>query len=189
MKSFRLLILVLVTAVTILFQTAVFAVEPGQSLPILDIKAGGEISVSDNNIVKNPWSSKSFEGNGKVQLVQYIAANRGAVRQNKAFTDSMLEKQFSSEKLDTTIIVHLADTMAFAKGIVENKIAKNKVKHHAVNFVIDDDGLGLQRWGMKHKSFAIIVLDASGKVLFAKDGPLSELEIESTIRLIENQMT
>ena len=42
---------------------------------------------------------------------------------------------------------------------------------------------------MKNKSYAIIVLDASGKVLFVKDGPLSEIEIESTIELIENQMT
>jgi YtfJ family uncharacterized protein len=189
MKSVRLLILVLVASFALLFHSVAIAVEHGQSLPILDIHAGGEVSVTDNNVTKNPWSSKSFESKGKVQLVQYIAANQGAVRQNKAFTKSMLERQFSSEQLDTTIIVHLADTMAIAKGIVENKIAKNKVKHQAVNFVIDDHGVGLQRWGMKHKSFAIIVLDADGKVLFAKDGPLSELEIESTIKLIENQMS
>jgi len=42
---------------------------------------------------------------------------------------------------------------------------------------------------MKHKSNAVIVLDASGKVLFAKDGPLSQTEIESTIKLIENQIS
>ena len=188
MKSVRLLILVLVVSLAMLFQSVACAVEPGQSLPVLDIQAGGEISVSDNNIVKTPWSSKSFEGNGKVQLVQYLAADKGAVRQNKAFTDTLLHKNFSSEKLDTTIIVHLADTMAIAKGFVENKVAKNKVKHQAVSFVMDDDGLGLRAWGMKNKSFAIIVLDANGKVLFAKDGPLSETEITSTIRLIEKHM-
>ena len=42
---------------------------------------------------------------------------------------------------------------------------------------------------MKNKSYAIIILDANGKVLFARDGPLSELEIESTISLIEKQMS
>jgi YtfJ family uncharacterized protein len=164
------------------------SLQAGQSLPVLDIREGGEVTLSDSDIVKTPWSSKSFDSRGKVQLVQYVAANRGAVRQNKAFTDSLIEKQFSSEQLDTTVIVHFADTMSLLKGIVVNRIAKNKAKHETIHFVIDDDSLGLQRWGMKNKSFAIIVLDESGKVLFAKDGPLSELEVESTIELIESQM-
>jgi len=165
------------------------SLEHGQSLPVLDIHVGGEISVNDNNIVKEPWSSKSFESKGKVQLVQYVSANRGAARQNKPFTDTLIEKHFSSEQLATTVIVNMADTMSLVKGIVVNKIAKNKVKHQTIDFVIDDNGVGLQRWGMKHKSYAIIVLDSSGKVLFAKDGPLSETEIEHTIKLIESQMS
>jgi YtfJ family uncharacterized protein len=164
------------------------SLKQGQALPVLDIEAGGEISVSEDKIVQKPWSSKSFESKGKVHVVQYVAASRSAVRQNKPFTDALLEKQISSEKLDATIIVNMADTMAFAKGYVANKLAKNKIKRQAVNFVIDDNGVGLQRWGMKHESFAIIVLDASGKVLFAKDGPLSENEIEYAIKLIENQI-
>jgi YtfJ family uncharacterized protein len=165
------------------------SLETGSSLPVLDIHVGGEVSVSENNIVKVPWSSKSFESNGKVQLVQYIAANKGAARQNKPFTDMLKEKHYSSEQLTTTVIVNMADTMGLVKGIVVKKIAKNKVKHESINFVIDDNGVGLQRWGMKHKSYAVIVLDADGKVLFAKDGPLSETEIESTIKLIETHIS
>ena len=112
------------------------SLEPGQSLPVLDIHVGGEISISDDNIVKKPWSSKSFESKGKVQLVQYVAVNRGAARQNKPFTDTLIEKQFTSEQLSTTVIVQMADTMRFVK-----------------------------------------------------DGPLSEIEIESTITLIEKRMS
>ena len=165
------------------------SLQHGRSLPVLDINVGGEISVNDNKIVKEPWSSKSFESNGKVQLVQYIAANPGAARQNKPFTDTLIEKHFSSEQLSTTVIVNLADTISLLKGIVVKKIAKNKVKHQTINFIIDDNGVGLQRWGMKNKSYAVIVLDASGKVLFIKDGPLSEIEIENTIKLIETHMS
>jgi YtfJ family uncharacterized protein len=165
------------------------SLEPGQFLPVLDILAGGEIAISDDNIVKRPWSSKSFESKGKVQLVLYVAANRGAVRQNKPLTDTLSEKQFSSEQLGTTVIVQMVDTMRFLKGVVVKNVAKNKVKHQTIDFVVDDNGVGLQRWGMKHKSNAVIVLDASGKVLFAKDGPLSVIEIERTIKLIEEQMS
>lgn len=161
----------------------------GQSLPFLDIQVGGEISVSNNDVVKIAWNSKSFESNGKVQLVHYVAATPVAVRQNKAFNDSLIERKFSSDQLETTVIVHLADTLSLFKGIVVKRMAKNKAKHEKIHFVIDDHSLGLQRWGMKNKSSAIIILDAHGNILFAKDGPLSENEIESTIALIENQMT
>lgn len=161
----------------------------GQSLPFLDIQVGGEISVSNDDVVKRPWNSKSFETKGKVQLVQYVAAIPGVARQNKAFNDQLIARKFSSKHLETTVIVHFADTISLFHGVVVNRVVKNKIKHEKINFVIDDNGVGLQRWGMKNKSSAIIVLDASGKVLFAKDGPLSEHEIESTIALIENQMS
>ena len=161
----------------------------GQSMPFLNIQVGGEITVSNDDVFKKPWNSRSFETSGKVQLIQYMAANTGAVLQNKAFNDSLKEKKFSSTHLDTTVIVHFADTMSLLKGIVVNRVAKNKAMHEKINFVIDDNGVGLQRWGMKNKSSAIIVLDANGKILFVKDGPLSEYEIESTIALIENQMS
>jgi YtfJ family uncharacterized protein len=199
MKSIHLPNSIFVALFTMLFQTAVFAVDletqddsslaRGHSLPLLDIEAGGEIFVSDDKVIKTPWSSTSFEKGDKVQLVQYIAANRGAIRQNQHFTDALIERKFSSKELNTTVIVNMADTMSLFKGIVFNRLAKNKVKHESINFVVDDQGVGLQRWGMKNKSFAIIILDAGGKVLFAKDGPLSDSEVESTLRLIEEQMS
>lgn len=200
MKSTRLPYLARVAIVTILFQSTAFAIErpaagldgtdshsleTGQSLPLLDIREGGEIYLGENTIVEMPWSSKSFESNGKVQFVQYVAANRGAVSQNKMFTDALKKKQYSSEELETTIIVHMADTIFLAKGLVLKKMASKKAAYQSINFVIDDMGVGLERWGMKNKSSAVIVLDASGKVLFAKDGPLSETEVENAIKLID----
>ena len=202
MKPVRVPSITLVASVLMLFQSSVFAVEQretgvvetqpglmlGQSLPVLDIQAGGEIQVNDKDIIKRPWSSKCFDSKGKVQLVQYIAANFGVRGQNKTFTDTLVKKRFTSEQLSTTVIVNMADTMELAKDMVVKKVAKNKARHQTIDFVIDDHGVGLQRWGMKNKSYAVIVLDADGKILFAKDGPLSEFEIESTIELIENQM-
>lgn len=202
MKSVRLASFALVASAAMLFQSSVFASEqretgivethpglmPGQSLPVLDIQVGGEIHVSDKDIIKRPWNSRCFDGKGKVQLVQYVAANFGVRGQNKSFNDTLVKKRFTSEQLSTTIIVNMADTMELAKGMVVKKLAKNKAKHQSIDFIIDDNGVGLERWGMKNKSFAVIVLDTDGKVLFAKDGPLSEHEIESAIELIENQV-
>jgi YtfJ family uncharacterized protein len=165
------------------------SLQPGHSLPALDIRSGGEIFVSDGEIVSKPWSSKNFDNKGKIQIVQYVAASRSAARQNKSFNDLLKKKQFSSEELDTTVIVHMADTMPFFKSFVVNRMAKNKARYETINFVVDDEGVGLQRWGMKNKSYAIIVLDAEGKILFAKDGPLSEIEVKSAIELIENQIS
>jgi hypothetical protein len=203
MKSTLLPYLARVAIVAILFQSAVFAVEQpipglngkvghsletGQSLPLLDIWEGGEIYIGEHNIVEKPWSSKSLDSKGRVQFVQYVAANRDAVSQNKMFTDALKKKQYSSEELETTIIVHMADTMSLAKRFVVKKMARKKAAFQSINFVIDDKGVGLERWGMKNKSCAVIVLDASGKVLFAKDGPLSETEVENAIKLIDQHM-
>ena len=203
MKYFRSLVMVLVASFAMLSQTVAFAVnnrDPavsetqtdlkyGYTLPVLHIRAGGEIHVSDNNLIKRPWSSSCLHDKGKVQVVQYIAANLGVRKQNKAFNESLIEKRFTSEQMSTTIIVNMADTMEMAKGMVMKKLAKSKVEHHTIDFVIDDQGVGLQRWGMKNKSSAVIVLDEYGRVLFAKDGPLSDIEIEATIRLIEAHMS
>lgn len=128
MKSAYLSFVVLILFLVIFPQSTGFAdvigkenrtLEPGQNLPVLNIQ-GGEISVGDSGIVRKPWNSESLERKGKVQVVQYVAANRSAVRQSKPFA-------------------------------------------------------------------RLIVLDSSGKVLFAKNGPLTEIEIENAIRLIENQ--
>lgn len=160
----------------------------GQVLPVLEIREGGEIQLREDRVVQQPWSSESFEGNGKVQLVQYVAATRGVIRKNKPFTQALLARDYSPDELDTTIIVHLADTISFARGVVVKRMADEKAKRQAIDFVVDNEGLGLQRWGMKHKSCATILLDPSGKVVFAKDGPLSGKEIEFTIKLLERQI-
>ena len=182
-----------IALITLLSQTALFAGDAslgaGQPLPSLDIEAGGEISVSNNNISVRPWSSKSFETTGKVQVVHYVAANRKVARQNKPFSQAIDEKQFSTQKLGKTVIVHMADTLSLARTLVVNKLADRKSTQHETNFVIDDNGLGLERWGMKRGSYAIIVLDGNGNLLFAKDGPLSDIEIRQTIKLIEGHMT
>lgn len=75
-----------------------------------------------------------------------------------------------------------------SRAIVKNKLEKSKVKHETISFVMDEQGLGLERWGMAKQSSAVFVLDAGGKILFAKDGPLSQVEIEDTIKLIEEQI-
>ena len=76
MKSARLSYLAHVVTFAMLFQTVANAaqsthagvngkedclLETGQSLPVLDIQSGGEISVSDNSVTEKPWSSRSFE--------------------------------------------------------------------------------------------------------------------------------
>lgn len=203
MKSARLPTLAILASVAMSVQQTVFAIDyrdpaiveshtalkPGYVLPELHIQAGGEIQVSDDDIIKRPWSSSCFDNKGKVQVVQYIAANFGVRKQNKAFNDSLVKKRFTSEQMSTTIIVNMVDTMEMAKGMVMKKLAKSKAEHQTIDFVIDDQGVGIQRWGMKNKSSAVIVLDEHGRVLFAKDGPLSDIEIESAIRLIEAHMS
>jgi len=170
-----------------------WALDVGKTLPVIDITAGGMLANASKQDTKyttqRAWSSKSLEGRGKLQIVQYLAANLGVDRQNKPFTDALYQKNFSTDKQDTTVILHLADTIPFARDIVRNLIAKNKAKHQEVDFVIDEAAVGLQSWGMKHNSFAVIILDEQGKILFAKDGPLDSTEVSQVIQLIEKHVS
>jgi len=192
MKLSKMLYPAGIALITLLSQTALYAeygsLGAGQPLPYLDIEAGGEISVRNNKISVSPWNSKSFDATGKVQIVHYVAANRSVARQNKPFSEAVDEKKFSTEKLGKTVIVHMADTLSLARVLVVNTLADRKSIHNEINFIIDDNGLGLERWGMKRGSYAIIVLDGTGNIMFAKDGPLSEIEIQHAIELIERQM-
>ena len=162
--------------------------QTGEALPVLDIDAGGEISIAEDNVMKRPWSSSSFENKGKVQLVQYIAANRGAMRENKPFNDSLIARRYNSQQMSMTVIVNMSDTLSLFKGFVLNKIAKSKIKHQSISFVLDNQGLGLERWGVKKKSCATIILDGDGKILFAKNGPLTKTEIKQALDLIDGQI-
>jgi len=196
MKLSRLMYLACAAAIALLSQPALSAggndsgsLSMGEHLPYLGFDTGGEISVSNNDISMMPWNSKSLEKTGKVQLVHYVPANRRVALQNQPFSEAVIERQFSTQRVNKTVIVHMADTMSLLRGLVVTKLADRKSLNQEVRFVIDDDGAGLSRWGIKNKSHAIIILDGNGKLLFVKDGALSEAEIEQTIEMIERQVT
>ncbi len=54
--------------------------------------------------------------------------------------------------------------------------------------VLDKQGLAQTTWDLELKSSAIILLDPSGKVLFMKDGELSQAEIDQVITLINENL-
>ena len=126
MKLSKLLYPAGIVLITLLAQSALYAeygsLGTGQPLPYLDIEAGGEISVRNNKISVSPWNSKSFEATGKVQIVHYVAANRNVARQNKPFSRAVDEKLFSNQKMDKTVIVHMADTLSLARTLVVNTL-------------------------------------------------------------------
>ena len=52
----------------------------------------------------------------------------------------------------------------------------------------DSEGIARQAWGLRKKSSTVIILDAEGKVIFFKDGKLSQREIEKAVALIEKEL-
>lgn len=54
--------------------------------------------------------------------------------------------------------------------------------------VLDENGLVANTWGLKEESSAIIVQDKQGKVLFVKEGALTQDEITQVIGLIKQNI-
>ena len=51
-------------------------------------------------------------------------------------------------------------------------------------FIVDSNGLVRKAWQLDEKSSAIVVLDKSGRVQWAKDGALTQQEVQQVIDLL-----
>jgi hypothetical protein len=55
--------------------------------------------------------------------------------------------------------------------------------------VLDSNGRVRQQWDLASESSAIILLDKAGKVLFVKEGALSQADISQVMGLIRSQLS
>ena len=54
--------------------------------------------------------------------------------------------------------------------------------------VLDEDGVLAKSWDLVEESSAIIVQDKQGKILFVKEGALTQEEIQQVLTLIEQNL-
>ena len=146
----------------------------------------GEIlyRAADNNLLYQPWSSTSLTG--QVHVIYHLAARHGADEINEKFIQALENLPPRSYRL--VVILNIDDVFTggsyFARKTFEQNARENA---GSVTFVLDDSSHIKQAWCLKPQSSTILVLDANGYIMKAKDGALHETEIQDYTQQILQQ--
>lgn len=158
------------------------ALSPGESLPPLRIETPGELRIEGDRIAFAPWDTGVLSG--KLQIVQYLAARKSSQDLNRPFTDRLKASGIPLERYHLTTIVNLDDALFGTRGFVMSELEDNKRRYFRSTIVADEAGAGRTAWGLAEKSSAVLVLDGSGRLLFVREGPMTEEEIERVLALV-----
>ncbi|WP_427978907.1 YtfJ family protein [Agarivorans sp.] len=161
-------------------------IQPGQPLPQVEIRQAGELELNNNEITYQPWSSQELSG--KVRLIHAIAGRSSAKKLNAPMIEAVKQAKFAEQSYQTVTVVNLNDAMFGTSGLVKSKLKKNKQQFPHASFVLDEAGALFEQWQLKSKSSAIILVDAKGKVIFAKEGELQADEIKQVLALIKENI-
>jgi YtfJ family uncharacterized protein len=155
----------------------------GKTIPSVNLEQSGELIISGDHLSYMPWSSEQLKG--KVHLMQIMAGRSNAKAVNAPMIEAIKAAHLDPARYQTVTLVNLNDTIWGTRSIVRSKVESNKKDFPNAGFVLDDDGQAFKLWRLEQKSSAIVLVDASGKVLFAKEGALTPEDINRVITEIK----
>ncbi|MBA5764541.1 YtfJ family protein [Vibrio sp. 404] len=158
----------------------------GQPAPSVDVASHGEIVVKDNDTVYQAWSSNDMLG--KVRVVQAIAGRSSSKEMNAPLMAAITASQFPSDSYQTTTIINQDDAIWGTGSFVKSSAQDSKIDFPWSSMVLDEDGAVASAWDLQTESSAIIVQDKQGKVLFVKEGSLSESDVKQVLELIAKNL-
>lgn len=161
----------------------------GQAPPEVSLTEFGKLNLEGEQISYVPWNSRELRG--KVFTIYHLAGTRSAASLNDAFIDRLLEEQFDllpGNPHQTFNIINLDDAMFGTSGIVQRTVEDRKRKYIVPGFALDKEGVIRKAWGLAPDSSAVIILNQAGKVVFFKDGQLSQAEIDQAIQVIKKNL-
>ncbi|MDY0131535.1 MAG: YtfJ family protein [Desulforegulaceae bacterium] len=177
-------------------------IKVGTRLPQVKIEDKGiftfdyEIQNKKMTIKKNsqinyrPWSLAELEG--KVSTIYHLAARTGIDEINKDYIDALIEADFPANLPDspykTTTILNMDDALWGTSKIAVSRFHKSQVEFPYAYYVVDGKGKALEKWGLKTKESAVIIIDKKGEVLFFKEGKLTPEEINLAILKIREAL-
>lgn len=167
-------------------QASATEITVGEAFPPLNIESRGELVIKGEEVEFTPWSSASMAGN--VVYFQYMAGRPSADKMNRHVNNALEESGIEDDNFISTVIVNLDDVTFGASGFAVKEMKKNKKKYPHTHLIADENGAGRISMGLQEESSAIGVIDKQGKVLFFKDGKLTESETAQVIELIRTSL-
>ncbi len=154
----------------------------GNAVPSVDVPEYGEIVIDKDSTAYVFWNTDKMLG--KVRVIQAIAGRSSSKEMNAPLMSAITAAKFSEDNYQTTTIINQDDAMWGTGSFVKSSAESSKEEFPWSSMVLDANGEVAKAWELKEESSAIIVQDKQGKVLFVKEGSLSDSEIKQVIELI-----
>ena len=154
----------------------------GQRVPAVGVADRGELILDNNEFSYKNWNSSQLPG--KVRVVQHIAGRTSAKEKNATLIEAIKAAKFPHDKYQTTTIVNTDDAIPGSGMFVRSSLESNKKLYPWSQFIVDSNGTVRSAWQLDEESSAIVVLDKEGRVAWAKDGALTQQEVQQVIALL-----
>ena len=158
----------------------------GSPIPSVQISDLGQLNLQQEKIRYTPWASQNLAG--KVVIIQAMAGRSSAKEMNAPMIEAIKAAKFNPNHYLTLTIVNQDDAIWGTGAFVKSSLEDSKKEYPHSAFVLDAEGVAAKAWQLAKKSSAIILLDQQGVVRFAKDGALSQEEIQTVITTAKRLM-
>ncbi|SEK47626.1 hypothetical protein SAMN04487787_10270 [Kosakonia sacchari] len=175
------------TCLLLPLMVAAHNVETNQRVPPVGITDRGELILENDKFSYKNWNSAQLPG--KVRVVQHIAGRTSAKEKNAGLIEAIKAANLPHDRYQTTTIVNTDDAIPGSAMFVRSSIESNKKLYPWSQFIVDSEGVTRKAWQLDEESSAIIVLDKEGRVQFAKDGGLSQQEVQQVIDLLHTLLS
>jgi YtfJ family uncharacterized protein len=163
--------------------------EKNQRVPPVGIADKGEL-VLDNDKDKfsyKTWNSAQLPG--KVRVLQHIAGRSSAKEKNAGLIEAIKAAKFPHDRYQTTTVVNTDDAIVGTGMFVRSSIESNKKQYPWSQFIVDSNGVAKKAWQLEDAGSAIVVLDKNGHIQFAKDGALTQEEVQQVMNLLQKLLS
>ncbi|EEV6994555.1 YtfJ family protein [Escherichia marmotae] len=156
--------------------------ETGQRVPPVGIADRGELVLDKDQFSYNTWNSAQLVG--KVRVLQHIAGRTSAKEKNATLIEAIKSAKLPHDRYQTTTIVNTDDAIPGSGMFVRSSLESNKKLYPWSQFIVDSNGIARSAWQLDEESSAIAVLDKDGRVQWAKDGALTQEEVQQVMDLL-----
>ena len=170
-------ILVLLSAVFLMHQV-VLALEIGEVPPKVELKEklGGRLD-------GKPWSSEELQG--KVFVIFYVDPDEKDT--NNPASEALDKEKFPTDKFQSYGIINMAATW-LPNFAISSALADKQKKYPKTIYVRDYKKVLVNAWKIADDSSDVLAFDKKGKLIFRKDGKLTNEEIQKLIKSIRDNL-
>ncbi|WP_407438424.1 YtfJ family protein [Lelliottia sp.] len=157
-------------------------IENGQRVPAVGITDRGELILDNDKFSYKAWNSAQLPG--KVRVVQHLAGRSSAKEKNASMIEAIKTANLPHDRYQTTTIVNTDDAIPGSGMFVRSSLESNKKLYPWSQIIVDSNGVTRKAWQLEEESSAVVVLDKNGRVQWAKDGALTQEEVQQVIALL-----